>query len=302
MTDAHESPSAAPADGEAFYAAPGPMTDLSRCPPGALEGLPNDPTELCRVVQGLLIHEEWAPAYGLQLSDERRQQVRTRPAAAMVDAVLAMDPAPLAQPRPPERRMVGNCRHFATLSTALLRRAGVPARARCGFASYFEPGKMVDHWVTEHRSGGAWVRVDSQLDDLQREMIKPAFDPAWIPPGAFLSAGEAWARCRAGDDDASRFGIFDMWGLWFIASNVVRDLAALNKMELLPWDAWGPMAYRQDPDPGKAVLIDEVATTVATDDLGAIGRLYHSDAGLAVGSTVFDGRFGEAHHLGPGSP
>jgi hypothetical protein len=298
MTDINEAPVAAPTDAMAFYATPGPMTDLAGCPPGAFDGLPDDPAELCRVVQGLLVHEEWAPAYGLQLSDDRRAQVRTRPAATIVEVILAIDPAPLAEPRPPERRMVGNCRHFATLSTALLRRAGVGARARCGFASYFEPGRLVDHWITEYRPGAAWVRVDSQLDELQREILRLGFDPAGIPEGSFLPSGEAWTQCRSGKDDPSRFGIFDMWGLWFIASNVIRDLAALNKMELLPWDSWGPMAFRQDPDPGQAALLDEITTTIASDDLAAIGRLYHSDAGLAVPTTVFDGRFGETHHLG----
>ena len=34
----------------------------------------------------------------------------------------------------------------------------------------------------------------------------------------------------------------DMGGLWFIAGNVVRDVAALNNMEMLPWDVWGAMA------------------------------------------------------------
>jgi hypothetical protein len=286
-------------DEAAFYAAPGLMTDLTACPQWSLEGLPDDPSEVCRVVQGVLVHEEWAPAYGLYLSEDRRQQVRIRPAAAMVEEILAMDPAPIVEPRPPERRMVGNCRHFATLTTAFLRRAGVPARARCGFASYFEPGRMVDHWITEHRAGARWVRVDSQLDELQRKVLEPEFDPTAIPVGRFLPAGEAWALCRTGSDDPSRFGIFDMWGMWFIRSNVVRDLAALNKMELLPWDAWGPMTFRRDPDPDQATLVDEIAAIIATDDVTSIRLLYESDAGLAVPATVYDGRFGVAHPIGP---
>ena len=39
-------------------------------------------------------------------------------------------PAPLHVPRPPDRRVVGTCRHWATLATALLRERGIPARAR----------------------------------------------------------------------------------------------------------------------------------------------------------------------------
>ena len=35
----------------------------------------------------------------------------------------------------PERRFVGNCRHFTVLLCAFLRARGVPARARCGFGA-----------------------------------------------------------------------------------------------------------------------------------------------------------------------
>jgi len=294
-----EQPNTALDTSASFYAAPGPMTDLSECRPEVFEGLPDDPASLCRVVQGLLVHEAWAPAYGVSLDEERRQEVRTRPSASMVEAILRLDPAPLVEVRPPERRLVGLCRHFATLSTALLRRNGIPARARCGFASYFEYGKMVDHWVTEYFSAheNRWVRIDAQLDDLQQELLEPGFDASDMPTGPFLPAGDAWQACRRGGDDPDRFGIFDMWGLWFIFSNVIRDCAALNKMELLPWDSWGAMAFRQDPDHHAADLIDVVASAIASGDLSSILGLYADNQLIAVPSTVFDGRFGESCDL-----
>ena len=297
MTDVTISQGAAGMEETAFYAVPGVMTDLTRFPSELFEDLPDDPVGLARVVQGLLVHEEWAAAYGLDLPDDRRQEVRTRPAWAMVEAVLALDPRPLVEARPPERRMVGNCRHFATLGTALLRRAAMPARARCGFAGYFEPGKMVDHWITEYRKADRWVRIDMQVDELQGQLTGISFDPRDLPADAFLPAGEAWARCRAHQDDPARYGIFDMWGLWFILSNVVRDLAALNKVELLPWDSWGPMTYLVDPDPDRAARIDAVTGTIASGDLVEIRRLYQDEEGLAVPATVFDGRFQEQYEV-----
>ena len=302
MTQSNQ-PGWPPASGADFYASAGPMTDLDRCPRETLVGLPAEPDALCRVVQGLLVHEEWAPAYDLDLHDERRNEVRTRPAASMIEAVLELDPAPLVEARPPERRLVGNCRHFSTLSTALLRRAGIPARARCGFATYFEAERMVDHWVIEYVSveRGQWVRTDSQLDDLQRQIIEPSFDPDDMPPGPFLPAGEAWTACREGRDAPGRFGIFDMSGLWFICSNVVRDLAALNKMELLPWDSWGLMAFEQDPDVEHAAVIDSVASLIAEGDIANIRCAYGENDLLTVPRTVFDGRFGEPHDLHAGS-
>ena len=63
---------------------------------------------------------------------------------------------------------------------------------------------------------------------------------------AYLVAGDAWQRCRAGQLDPNAFGILDMYGLWFIASNVIRDAAALNDHVMLPWDVWGAMTPRND--------------------------------------------------------
>ncbi|TDC86167.1 hypothetical protein E1193_00430 [Micromonospora sp. KC606] len=44
----------------------------------------------------------------------------------------------------------------------LLRYRGIAARARCGFATYFQPGQGVDHWIAEYRRDGRWVRIDAE--------------------------------------------------------------------------------------------------------------------------------------------
>jgi transglutaminase-like putative cysteine protease len=48
--------------------------------------------------------------------------------------------------RPPQKRLVGVCHHPMLLLVAMLRAQGVPARARSGFGSYFNPGFFEDHW------------------------------------------------------------------------------------------------------------------------------------------------------------
>ena len=132
-------------------------------------------------------------------------------------------------------------------------RRPAPAAA---FAAYFEPGKFIDHWVAEtwEPLRNSWVRVDAQLDDVQRSLFKVDFDPLDVPGERFLDAGDAWARCRCGALDPDAFGILDMHGLWFVAGNVVRDAAALNNMEMLPWDCWGAM-----PRPGEAMAEGQLA-------------------------------------------
>jgi hypothetical protein len=48
--------------------------------------------------------------------------------------------------------------------------------------------------------------------------------------------------------DPAKFGlsVLNEAGYWWIAANMVRDLAALNNMEMLPWDVWGAMPKPDD--------------------------------------------------------
>jgi Transglutaminase-like superfamily len=282
-----------------YYATPGPMTRFDGVHGEVFDGLPADARGLCRTVPGVVVHEFWAHAYGLELAEGRLTDLQARSATEMNDAVQRLHPGPLSAARPVEQRMVGNCRHFSTFSTALLRRAGIPARARCGFATYFEPGRYVDHWVTEYWDAAErrWVRIDAQLDSVQRAALQPDFNTEDLPPGAFLPGGEAWQLCRSGRADPEAFGILEFWGLWFVQANVVRDLAALNKMELLPWDVWGPMAFQEEPDAATVALTDKVADVIAGDDLDAIRRAYDDNEDVRVPDKIFDARFEVVHPL-----
>src|SRR4051812_41209619 len=143
------------------YAEPGPLTELAGVDPAVLAGLPLDPISLCRLAPGLVIQPASADALGLP--PERLAENQIRPAAGMIAALLAQDPAPLPVAREPAARVVGTCRHFAVLTCALLRHRGVPARARCGFATYFQPGQGLDHWIIEYWDDSRWVRVDSEI-------------------------------------------------------------------------------------------------------------------------------------------
>src|SRR5437899_818730 len=137
------------------------------------------------------------------------------------------------------------------------------------------PDRYVDHWVVEYWEPelARWRRVDNQLDQVQQDALTLDFDPTDVPAGKFLDGAEAWQMCRAGAADPERFGILDFWGLWFVRNNVVRDLAALNKMELLPWDGWGLMNDEQGGGPASG-LVDRVAQAIVADDWLEIRRLY----------------------------
>jgi hypothetical protein len=176
----------------------------------------------------------------------------------------------------------GICRHFTLLHTAFLRSQGVPARVRCGFGGYFEAGKWTDHWITEWWDGAWWVRHDPQIDAGQREAFGIDFDPYDQGSGHFLTGAEAWRASRDGEVDGDCFGIFDMWGLAYIAGNVLLDFACLNQVELLPWDTWerSPDLDPHVPVPDDVLpFVDEVARLVLDDDVASMRDRY--DATIA---------------------
>jgi hypothetical protein len=258
------------------YTVPGPLTDLAGISPSALERIPGDPAGICRPVHALVIQPHEAKALGVP--GDRLAENQVRPAAALLEALLALDPAPVDAARAPEDRVVGTCRHFAVLSCALLRYRGIAARARCGFATYFQPGQGLDHWITEYwrQDEQRWVRIDSEI--LGQSVLA---DPGDLRPGQFLSGGEAWEAFRAGRIDAARFGVHGTsnWGPGEIRGNVIRDLAALNKVEMLPWDEWGRMdaSYKGQTGADYDELLDTIAGVCAGGDPGALADLYAHD-------------------------
>ena len=285
-----------------YYATPGRFTvlDDSDLPP---DGVVQDGIDgVVAAVQGLLVYDTVAGAfYGVDLTPLQADAIHERDSARLLGLALEVDPRPVTEARPPAARIGGRCHTFTKLAVALLRHAGVPARARCGFGSYFRPGWLEDHWAAEYwdDAAGRWVLVDAQLDATWRRTISFAGDPLAITPTEFVTAGHAWRAWRRGDLDAGRCGLSMIreHGAHWIAGNLRLDLAALNKVEMLPWDVWGAVW-----EPGEAPtdellgLFDAVAELTVDPDahLPALRELYGSDERLRMDGTVYSvarGRF-----------
>jgi Transglutaminase-like superfamily len=253
------------------------------------DGLPRDVRALAEAIQSLLIHQHIAPAYGVTLNRDQQAQWHVRAVEKILGDIVERDGQPLSTARATNERQVGVCRHFTLLHVAMLRTQGIPARARCGFGAYFEQGKYLDHWVTEYwnEERKTWVLFDPQIDKRQRELFKIGFDTADVPRDQFVVAGDAWSLCRGGRTDPSAFGILDMHGLWFIAGNLVRDVAALNNREMLPWDVWGTMP-RQDSKLD-LTFFDRLAIVSSEPDahVDELNALYR-DERVKVPGTVFN--------------
>lgn len=258
--------------------------------PEAFSTVPVDLAAICSTVQGMMIHEHWAIAYRQRLTDARKAESHLRSTEQMLAATFAKNGAPLSEARPLYQKTVGVCRHFTVLAVAMLRKHGIAARSRCGFGAYFSPGKFEDHWVAEYWDGNGWKLMDAQIDASQRAILHLDMNLHDVPRDKFVIAGDAWQQCRSGKANADAFGIFDMRGLWFIAGNVIRDVAALNNMEMLPWDVWGAMTEPGEPVPDETLaLLDRAAAlTMNPDAHFAELRALYEDPRLKVPPTVFN--------------
>jgi hypothetical protein len=122
---------------------------------------------------------------------------------------------------------------------------------------------------------------------VQRGKLSIDFDLTDVPHDRFLIAGDAWRRYRTGQADPDRFGLsfIPEAGNWWIAANLMRDAAALDGVEVLPWDTWGGM-----PEPADQVdlaLFDELAGATAGPSMAEVRRLLADDR-LRVPAEVFN--------------
>ena len=271
-------------DEHAYYASQSAVSD-----PGQhvrlFDALPSEPERLLAAVGGLVLHQLFVAPLGITPHPSSVDDAESRTVRVMIDRLVARDAAALDVPRPPERRFIGICRDYTVLACAALRHHGVPARARVGFATYFTPGFNEDHWVCEYHAAGRWRLMDAELGPRVRDYFRIAFSPLDVPREAFLTGGEAWLRLRRGALDPATCGVSaaGLSGTWFVAGSVVRDLAALNKREMLAWDVWG---ITRDSGPGKPVpesvaeRLDAVAALTARDEpeWKVLREVYDDDA------------------------
>jgi hypothetical protein len=282
----------------AFYAHQSTITDPGRSR-ALFDGLPTDLPSLCRTVRGLILHPATAHLYGVEVERARLAEQDTRDVAGVLARFQALDEAPLTVARPPERRFVGCCRDFSTVLCAMLRHQGVPARARAGCARYFVPGFNIDHWICEYWSPdptdtyheGRWVMVDAQLDEAHCAHYGITFNRHDVPAEQFLVAGKTWQRCRANMADPAAFGVapdVPVRGWRYLQSQLVRDVAALNKVELLCWDLWGLADASEAATGADLTLLDRAAELSLAGSLGLarLRTLYEDEPRLRVPAII----------------
>ncbi|RPI32183.1 MAG: transglutaminase domain-containing protein [Chloroflexota bacterium] len=292
-----------------YYRQPGAITRIDKYH-SFLDWLADDVRVIFQVVQGILIHDSWIEQYGGKIDWSHSYDTQTAYMEDLLDKALQLDPRSLALPRSLESRVVCCCREFATLLCAILRHKGIPARSRCGFGRYFSPDYYEDHWMCEYwdQGQGRWVQVDPQIDPFQQSTLQLDFSPLDMPAGRFTVAGEVWQKCRSGEVDPMRcgipcdpkaFGLESLYGLWFVRGQLLRDFAALNKVETVPllvrlgkglsWRAWRLVgASDGELSPEDYELLDTIAGYSAWPDrhFEEIRSLYLSNPDLQVPESI----------------
>ncbi len=214
-----------------YYAAHSSITDPGRFS-SQFDNLPADLPSLHQIVQNIYIHVWKIRKYHQGWLKERTHEIESRRVEKSLALIMEHDDRPINIPRPKEKKLIVDCRHFATLLCAMLRHQGIPARVRCGFATYLEKSHYQDHWVCEYWN---WDEERWVLEDP--DVVKHDF-----PREEFYTGGHAWTLVRAGEISDVQFGFGpDLRGQWTIRYDLPRDLAALNKFEGLSSDAWGTM-------------------------------------------------------------
>ncbi|WP_051310623.1 transglutaminase domain-containing protein [Bradyrhizobium sp. Cp5.3] len=249
--------------GEHFIAHDG-MTEPG--PLGRLyEHLPPDIASLRDIVSRLIVHVSCADQYGIPASTPRPRE--TQPVSARLQLIQECFNGPLEVPRPPRQRTFGTCRDYSLLLCSILRHRAIPARVRCGFATYFDAAPNQDHWICEYWSAAEqrWRRVDAQIDEMQQRDLGITFDLTDLPNDVYLTAAQAWRLARSGSVDPDDFGHGDARGLWFMDVDLHRDLLALANRHTSVWDTWrSATAENRCLDETDLAYGDRVATSIET--------------------------------------
>ena len=275
---------------------PGPYADR-------LRAIDPDPQSVVRVVSGFLSHPMIAPMHGIAVPAAALGDRNLHTVEAILGRVLERNPAALTQARAADERAYPVCAGFARVATAVFREHGLPARCRVGFAAYFNPGHLEDHWVCELWDDGRWRRIDAQLDEQTRALLRDRFEPWDVPADQFLDAQRTWRRMRAGDLDPDRIGLspFGLRGAWFAAGNLMLDAAALNREELLPWEKWSigrELRPGSEVPPAWAERFDEVAARLGdAPDAERAAEVYLDQPWLRVTPSVLTFADGEPEEL-----
>lgn len=239
--------------------------------PGAfgpqLLALPVAPTAFAGGLEWLMVHHAAARSSDLGVPPYAEADRSARFAQRLLATLLQRDSRELSQTRCAAELLYVTCRDFSLMAVSAMRARGVAARLRVGFVDYLVDDFWEDHWLCEYFSGGEWRCFDAQLGPNDRQQLAIDFPVDDIPASHFRCAAQMWRELRGGTADPARCGVsfLGLLGPWICACNLLRDAAALCKVETLPWDVWGlsvDIAEKRAVDAEQEQVLDQLAESI----------------------------------------
>ncbi|HSW69752.1 MAG TPA: AMP-binding protein [Gammaproteobacteria bacterium] len=264
------------------------------------ENLSDDISQLCEILHGILLHFLDAKSFNCDVLPSRLAEMDCRQIKQIIQKVIELDDTLFHSPREISKKILSSCRDFSLLLCSVLRHKKIPARLRFGFTAFLFPGfhhdqTLMEYWDENKKS---WCLINARMNSLfiKKYHVKAEDDFYNVSRNSFFVAGDAWLRCRSGTKQADQFGtgnINRVTGWRYIRNKLLQDFAALNKVEMLPWDCWGVMLSGPEDDfihdSKQMDLLDHIAELTLNPDknLEQINRIYAAEKDLQVGSEVF---------------
>ncbi len=250
-----------------FYKNQGERTKVEKNP---FKEIPRDIKEITKIIRGWGIHPVEIFKQNLKFSKYRINDRSLKTVQEVMNKIKKLDNRNLNKTRKTKDKIVIICKHFAMLLTSILRSKGIPARCRCGFATYFSRAWFEDHWICEYWNGKKWLRVDPQMGRIKEDKKHlTSIDFNNLPKDIFFPAGVLWQLYRKGFISGNYCGFSHERGengSWYIRGNMLRDFFALNKTEYTYQETNKLMDKNYSPNKKDLKLLDEIAKITTNPD------------------------------------
>lgn len=250
-----------------FYKKQGKRTVIDKSISSQFSGILSEKVSL---VQGLLIHPERIRKENVSV---QKENLKVKNPVILENLFRKTKIEKIDDKISLEKKVVATCRNFSMLLVSLLLEEGVPARCRCGFATYFPGGGFEDHWVAEYwsREKKHWVMVDAQMDEYWRKKLElelPIFNNLDLKKGQFFVGGDVWNLYKQNlvDEKICGYSPQKRVGQYYIIGNMLRDFFALNKIEYI-YDEISPIMKKEAVLKNNEIsLLDSIAYMTKNPD------------------------------------
>ncbi len=246
--------------------------------------LPESLPELCSIVKSQFIHVyEELPQYNDQIPKERWNESLTMypTVQSILKALLSYDSRGLVKDRKVENRLVLACREYAILLASILKYMDIPARVRCGFATYLNPGSYTSHIICEvwNKDENRWMLVDPGKDmvDFSREQ--------------FELGNDTWLKMQNNEIELKLYSMMGQPGMVIITIALCHDLASILGSEYLIYQH-SPIlvsAFQQKLTEKEMEMLNRVSELmklIDADNLSKLMEIYNNNTQIQFTSRV----------------